>query len=161
MMKITLTAGLLMAMCLAAQAGTISFGQSFIENNVGTFDLIEVMASPGSTSNATSGGALISATYEQWTLSPAVDTFNFDVTGNMQDTPGLPATFSFFAFNGASLVDSATITFINGSFSSVEPLDPSKYDDIRAAASAPEPAAIALLGSGLIGFGLLRRRLKP
>jgi hypothetical protein len=163
-MKCTFAALMLVSLCMVAQAGTIPFSQGFIENNVGPFTQIDVIAPPGSTLAATDGGTLLTPAYETWSFTPGISDFTFTLTGQQPDTPDLPAVMAFFALNGEIIVDSATVTFVNGQFDSIGTLDGSAYQEMVAGALAagqvPEPAAYLLMGSGMIGLALVRRKRK-
>jgi hypothetical protein len=165
-MKCIYAALMLVSLCLVAQAGTIPFSQGFIENNVGPFTQIDVIASPGSTLTASDGGTLLTPAYETWSFTPGISEFTFTLSGQQPDTPDLPAVMAFFALNGEIVVDWANVIFVNGQWRSIDTLAPdgSAYQEMRAGAlaagQAPEPAAYLLMGSGMIGLALFRRKRK-
>ena len=103
------------------------------------------------------------------TLSIIFDTLASDVSWLTQSFGVSSATFNAYGAGGRLLEsvvqtgDLVATAFSVGGIRRIEALQPGDgcawgMDDLSFTVSVPEPAALSLLGIGLLGFGLTRRR---
>jgi hypothetical protein len=146
---------------IAAPAMAAPYSQAINESGIGPFDDIQAFVSTPST-----GLTLTNLSVGNWSETshgprwyeiggPALSDITYDVNF---DFDGTPFTYDFFAFDKGTMVDSARFTY-NGSLSVADPAsDPAGTFAADVASAVPEPGSIAILGLGLIGFGLICRR---
>ena len=174
-MKVLRSLGGLLTLCLVvmiAVPASASMTQEFRQNNLGPYDSMEFFItstgtefdSPGITgfhsslpsgADATWGGTTINPEY-LYASGDEVTTLRFYLhfIGNTN-----PMTFDVLTYNGSTLLEAVGATY-DGSWSFIEydlnNFDPDTYDRT----ATPIPAAIWLLGSGLVGLVGVRRKMK-
>ena len=142
---------------------TGSWSQQFNESGVGLFNIIEAFSLSGNSfeptpftgfSNGGWSGSLVNPTYALGT-GPAVTSLNWWI--NFFGAKASPLVFDFLAWNNDVIRERAhaswsgsswTITVLSGEG------EPGEYDR----SAVPIPAAVWLLGTGLVGLFGIRRR---
>ena len=90
----------------------------------------------------------------QYSLATGSGVSSLFWTFHFADPYSGPITLDWLAYSGGTFLGDARVTFTGGSFSFYNLSDPPSYDR----SAVPLPSTLLLLGSALVGLGLLKRR---
>ena len=141
-----------------------SWSQLFYEAGVGNFDMMEAFMSSGDAFESPGFGNFDNASWNGNLLSPDYIVATGDLDNLLyfniyfEGSTSNPLTFDFLAWEGDVLKEWATASW-TGSGWDIVAHDTRTYDPATHNRAVPEPSTLMLLGAGLAGIGIFRRKM--